>query len=197
MPRNPRHRPTSAGCACANTAAAALPPTRGWMTATKLPITIGKTANTPEANEPIQWLAVVTTATTTATPAARSGGSEGGRWVPWGGTRALRERGIGERKNRHGSIRGHAADGAGGDEGGRMLQRQDDVGCAGRGRQRGDQCGEEGPAAFGGNGRDDDNRRGHCRLEREPIPKERIGEHRASRRRIRRGRASPRSADRS
>src|SRR5262245_24815675 len=47
----------------------------GWMTATKLPITIGNTANTPEANEPIQWLAVVTTATTTATAAARSGRS--------------------------------------------------------------------------------------------------------------------------
>src|SRR5206468_3214376 len=59
----------------ANTAAAALPPTRGWMTTTKLPITIGKIANTPEANEPIQWLAVVTTATTTATAAARSGRS--------------------------------------------------------------------------------------------------------------------------
>jgi len=38
-------------------------------------ITIGKTANVPEANGPIQWLAVVTTVTATATAAARNGRS--------------------------------------------------------------------------------------------------------------------------
>jgi hypothetical protein len=44
------------------------------ITAT-LPITIGKKAKVPEANGPIQWLAVVTAVTTTATAAARSGRS--------------------------------------------------------------------------------------------------------------------------
>ena len=43
------------------------------MITTKLPITIGNTANMPETNEPIWWLAVVTTATTTAAVSARNG----------------------------------------------------------------------------------------------------------------------------
>ena len=61
------------GCAWENTAPAALPPTRGCMMTAKLPITIGNTANTPEKNEPMRWLAVVTTATTSAAVNARSG----------------------------------------------------------------------------------------------------------------------------
>ena len=100
---------------------------------------------------------------------------------------ALRKRGIGERKNRHGSIRSHAADGACGDESRRMFQCQDDIGGAGGGRQGGDERGEEGPAALGGHRGDDDDRRSHRHLERKPIPKERIGEHRGNRRRITRG----------
>jgi len=42
---------------------------------TKVPITIGNTANTPDANDPIRWLAVVTAATTSAAAVARSGSS--------------------------------------------------------------------------------------------------------------------------
>ena len=37
----------------------------------KLPIATGKTANTPDANEPMLWLRVVTTITQSATIAAR------------------------------------------------------------------------------------------------------------------------------
>ena len=46
---------------------------------TELPITIGNSANMPEANEPMLKLAVVTTATTMATASARSGISNGVR----------------------------------------------------------------------------------------------------------------------
>ncbi len=53
--------------------AAAGPPMRGCMITAKLPITIGNTENMPETNDPISWLAVVTTATTTAAVSARSG----------------------------------------------------------------------------------------------------------------------------
>ena len=40
---------------------------------TELAITIGNTANTPETNEPMLWLAVVTMTTTMAAVMARSG----------------------------------------------------------------------------------------------------------------------------
>src|SRR5262245_53678501 len=52
-----------------------LPHLSGCTITTKVASTMGNTANTPEANEPIQWLAVVTTATTSAAAAARSGRS--------------------------------------------------------------------------------------------------------------------------
>ena len=71
--RKPKPRPIKGTCACASTLAAALPPTRGCRITMKLPITTGNTANIPEANEPMRWLAVVTTATTNAAVKARSG----------------------------------------------------------------------------------------------------------------------------
>ncbi len=78
---------------------------------------------------------------------------------------ALRERGIAQCKDRNRRVRGHAAQGAGGDEGGRVFQCEDDVGCAGGGRQRGDERGHQRPAPLGGNRRADDDRRRHHRLE--------------------------------
>src|SRR5262245_56255392 len=49
---------------------------RGCKIMMKLAITIGKTANMPEANDPMLWLAVVTMATQSATVAARQARSE-------------------------------------------------------------------------------------------------------------------------
>ena len=46
---------------------------------------IGNSANMPEANEPMLWLAVVTTATTIAAASARSGISNGVRRNFFGG----------------------------------------------------------------------------------------------------------------
>jgi hypothetical protein len=89
----------------------------------------------------------------------------------------LRECGVAQRKDRNGRVRGHAADGASGDECGRVFQRQDDVGRAGSGRQRSDERGHQGPAPLGRNRHGDDHRRGHHRLEGQSIPKERIGGH--------------------
>ena len=43
----------------------------------KLPIATGKTANTPDAKDPMLWLAVVTTTTQSATIAARQAISAG------------------------------------------------------------------------------------------------------------------------
>ena len=90
---------------------------------------------------------------------------------------ALRERGIAQRKDRNRRVRGHAADRAGGDECGRVFQRQDDVGRAGDGRQRGDERGHQRPAPLGGNRHGDDHCGSHHRLEGQSIPKERIGQH--------------------
>ena len=58
---------------CASTLAAAGPPMRGCRITMKLAIATGNTANMPEANEPMLWLAVVTTTTNSATVSARSG----------------------------------------------------------------------------------------------------------------------------
>ncbi len=93
---------------------------------------------------------------------------------------ALRERGIGEREDRDGGVGGHAADGGGGDEGGRVFHRQDDVGRARGRRQRGDERGDEGPATLGRDRHDDDDRRCHRHLEDEGVPEERIGGHDSS-----------------
>ena len=54
--KNPNARPNRAGCACANTAADALPPRRGCSTRARLDITTGKTANRPDVNGPIEIL---------------------------------------------------------------------------------------------------------------------------------------------
>jgi hypothetical protein len=59
--------------------AVALPPMRGCMMTIELPRMIGKSANMPEANEPMRELAPVTTETTKATVKARNGISSGVR----------------------------------------------------------------------------------------------------------------------
>jgi hypothetical protein len=76
----------------------------------------------------------------------------------------LREHCVNEREDCDGRVRGHAADGAAGDEGRRVFQRENDVGGAGGGGQRGDQRGDKRPAALGRDRRDDDDRRGHRHL---------------------------------
>ena len=187
----------------------------------------------PETNEPIRWLTVVTTATTSAAVAARSGMSYRARRLTscarhrvvavTGRSRngdgehdrvereraagvhstsrnaaaaanqtsvadtdaehdavPLRQHGIGEREDRDRRIRREAADRAGGDEGRRVLQRQDDIGRARRRRQRGDQRADERAAALDRNrGHDHDGRR-HRHLESELVPEQRIGGHRPS-----------------
>jgi hypothetical protein len=56
--------------------AAAGPPMRGCRIMMKLAIATGNTANMPDANEPMLWLAVVTIATQMATVAARQARSK-------------------------------------------------------------------------------------------------------------------------
>src|SRR5437764_12622214 len=71
--------------ACAIMLAVALPPTRGCKITIELHRIIGNSANMPDANEPILWLAVVTMATTAAAASARNGTSSGVRRSVLGG----------------------------------------------------------------------------------------------------------------
>ncbi len=82
----------------------------------------------------------------------------------------LRQRRIAQREQRHGRVGHHAADRARGDERRRMVDGEDDVDRAGRGRQRRDQRADERPAALDQHrGRDHDGR-GHRHLERKLKP---------------------------
>jgi len=89
----------------------------------------------------------------------------------------LRQRRIDEREDRHRGARGDAADRAVGDEGGRMLDRQDDVGRARRRRQRRDQRADERAAALDSDRGGNDDRRRHHHLERKLVPEEGIRQH--------------------
>ena len=56
--------------------AAAMPPTRSCMITAEQAITIGNTANMPDANEPMRVLIEVTMTTTMAADSARTGMSQ-------------------------------------------------------------------------------------------------------------------------
>ena len=79
----------------------------------------------------------------------------------------------------------NAADGACGDESRRMLEREDRVGGAGRGRQRTDQRADERARAFDRYRGDDDDRRRHHHFQSESVPEDKIGRHGADYLRLR------------